>query len=122
MGNEIFGNSHQSGGSTCRIKTGTYTGDGTTGQAITGVGFQPKYVKIFIYNAFGGVLDSFELIDGFASGFSQRNYGTIGGSTATYQNPNMIISLDADGFSVDDGGIDDHPNKDEVVYLYLAIG
>ena len=30
----------------CKIKTGTYTGDGSIGQAITGVGFQPKAVEI----------------------------------------------------------------------------
>jgi len=35
---------------------------------------------------------------------------------------NRINSLDSDGFTVDDAGADGHPNKDTVVYSYLALG
>ena len=30
-----------------KVKTGTYTGDGETSQGITGVGFAPKWVKVW---------------------------------------------------------------------------
>ncbi|GAH37723.1 unnamed protein product, partial [marine sediment metagenome] len=33
-----------------------------------------------------------------------------------------IISLDADGFTVDDDGSDQDPNANLVVYCYVAIG
>ena len=33
----------------CKIVTGTYDGDGATSQAITGIGFKPKYVKIWVH-------------------------------------------------------------------------
>ena len=33
-----------------------------------------------------------------------------------------ILSLDADGFTVDDAGADDNPNENGTTYSYLAIG
>jgi hypothetical protein len=33
-----------------------------------------------------------------------------------------IISLDTDGFTVDDAGTDDHPNRLNQLYNYMAIG
>lgn len=35
---------------------------------------------------------------------------------------NEIISLDADGFTVDDGGFDADPNENGTTYIYIAIG
>ena len=35
---------------------------------------------------------------------------------------NEIISLDTDGFTVDDDGADAHPNKNSSVYSYMALG
>ena len=117
MGNEIFGNSHQSGGSTCRIKTGTYTGDGTTGQAITGVGFQPKYIQI-IPKPVGFTLNNLYIK------FSENwgDYALLIYANGVCSVCNRINSLDSDGFTVDDGGGDADPNKDTRVYDYMVIG
>ena len=102
-------------------KSGEYTGDGTTSYAITGVGFQPVYVKIWQQFA-SGACNSYEttttMIDDDATGAAFKH---VAGGTHAIIN-NAIISLDADGFTVDDGGADLIPNADGAVYNYLAIG
>ena len=105
------------------IKTGSYTGDGVTSQGITGVGFLPKYVKIWIRVVNdGNNMISHEttpdIIDDNAAGLAVRITST---GTHTVQT-NRIISLDADGFTVDDAGADSHPNQNSQIYNYLAIG
>lgn len=104
-----------------KIKTGTYTGDGTTAQGITGVGFSPKYVRVWERITTEGVIDVFEttpdIIDDNAAGVSIW-YSTIG--VQVYLR--AIISLDADGFTVDDKGANFHPNSDGQIYNYLAFG
>jgi hypothetical protein len=94
---------------------GTYTGDGTTSQAITGLGFTPKYVRIWPVPTSGGATIVFEKTDDM-------------GVYAFYDDPDqytsaadMIISLDADGFTVDDNAADANPNKNDQAYCYLAI-
>lgn len=109
------------GGAATSIKTGSYTGDGTTSQGITGVGFSPKYLKTFIriVNA-GDAQRTYEttpdIMDDNAAGFVALIGSSHVGKT------DRIISLDADGFTVDDDGADGHPNKNSQVYNYLAIG
>lgn len=106
------------------MKTGTYTGDGTTSQSITGIGFQPKYVRIWNRLTVDGegttdmptettdtIMD--DNVDGGAIEYA--------GDKMKFQT-NKIISLDADGFTVHDAGEDDHPNKNGQVYNYLAFG
>ncbi len=103
-----------------KIKTGTFTGDGATSQAITGVGFQVKYVKIWMRAAAEANHTIFERVDQ-----SWGNYAVEHGVTATsehYAWQDSIISLDADGFTVDDRGSDKHPNKGSQTYDYLALG
>jgi len=100
--------------------TGTYTGDGTTSQAITGVGFPPKYVRVWVSvtsNATGtspyATTDSF--VDNNADGLAwEEDSGT--------SRTNRIISLDDDGFTVDDGGSDLDPNANGTTYEYLCLG
>jgi hypothetical protein len=103
--------------------TGTYTGDGATGpgQAITGLGFQPKMVRV--YESVSGdnnavfvieTSDTIILDDPAGQGIVISNGKTQAGS---------ITSLDADGFTVDgrggpSGG--DHPNKLGTVYRFWA--
>ena len=105
------------------IKTGTYTGDGSTAHAITGLGFQPKYVKIWIH-----VED--ETVDKY---YIMEKVDQTWGDYAIMLPPgdasdnilaldNRINSLDADGFTVDDDGADYTPNKNGITYDYLAIG
>jgi hypothetical protein len=108
------------------IATGTYTGDGATSQAITGVGFQPKYVLISKRQTSGAnyadrevVFTTDVIVDDSASGMAIQ---IANASNTTQGVENAIISLDADGFTVDDSGADADPNANTIVYNYLAIG
>jgi len=103
-----------------RMAIGTYTGDGSTDQGITGVGFQPKYIKIWPRCTSEFDIVHFEKVDENWSTYSVEH-----GCYATHEHHaynNRIISFDADGFSVGDGGSDSHPNKNAQVYSYLAFG
>lgn len=108
------------------MATGSYTGNGTTSQSVTGVGFQPKYVKIWVRNTGSGFEDmtSWEttdtIVDDNASGMAVQHPPT--GGVYHQSSPNRIISLNADGFTVDDGTTDAHPNMSGQVYNYLAMG
>jgi len=113
------------GNDVARIKTGTYTGDGATSQAITGVGFKPKYVRIWERATadstgiwMGETTE--QIIDDNASGGSVNYEATW--SNAGQFRANEIISLDSDGFTVDDDGADAHPNKNTTTYSYLCLG
>ena len=99
-----------------RIKTGTYTGDGSTSQAITGVGFQPMIVVIQERAAGTYSLDLFMLTSEHPANTCTR----IGTSAGTDQD--ALVSLDSDGFTVDDGGDNDDPNKSNITYWYCALG
>ena len=60
-----------------------------------------------------------EILDDDAS------FGSIGfdNSITTPQfDDDRIISLDSDGFTVDDRGFDTHPNTSSQVYNYMALG
>lgn len=103
--------------SLCRIKTGQYTGDGTISQAITGVGFQPKWVWISKDVTAQGT-DTNEPT--FFK--SDQMSGEMAWSSVTAFYDNRLISLDADGFTVDDDGADEHPNKNGQGYVYMALG
>ncbi len=103
-----------------RIKTGTYTGDGTESQAITGIGFSPKYVKIFRRPTSEILMELYEKLDQSWGDFAAEH-----GVTATAEHKafdNRINSLDADGFTVDDDASDQNPNADTFTYNYLALG
>ena len=109
-------------GNVCRIKTGTYTGDGTTGQAVTGVGFRPKYLRIWEHSHFTGEVDAYvlEKLDQ-----SWGDYAFLHFYTALHEHrtlDNRVNSLDADGFTVDDDDGNFGPNENGVVYDYLALG
>jgi len=83
-----------------QIATGTYTGDGAATQAITGVGFQPRFVMIWCTNPDQAERRTLGLkadVDGI-------NAGAHGaGIAALRYSSDLIISLDADGFTVGDG-------------------
>jgi len=89
---------------TTAIKTGSYTGDGGNTKAITGVGFQPTHIKLHRED------DTF-VMEKFAGD----------GTWATYANnyvEDVIISFDADGFTVGDSG--ENPNENLIVVNYIA--
>ncbi len=107
-----------------RINTGAYTGDGTTSQGITGIGFAPKYVRIWLQSAIADATGTNwqettdDAVDDDASGYSIHSSGDGTNQWRT----NEIISLDSDGFTVDDDGADATPNTNGSTYKFLAIG
>ena len=104
------------------IVTGTYTGDGSTGQAVTGLGYTPKYLKIWnsvtTASAVGLLYETTDsMVDNNASGIAHFHLNA-GGHDMTSK---TIVSLDSDGFTVSDAASDDHPNKNGQEYEYMAI-
>ncbi|MBU0846858.1 hypothetical protein KKH23_06665 [Patescibacteria group bacterium] len=100
------------------IYTGTYTGDGSLGQAIAGVPFPPKYVRIWRHAPIDFVYNSFEKLDQTWGDLAYQHIGAGGHATDSDQ----INSLNSDGFTVDDAGVDADPNANGIPYDYLALG
>ena len=100
-----------------RIAIGTYTGNGSATQAITGVGFQPDYVTMYRQadgtNPLAPAVKSD--VDGTKAGVPSGNF--------QYEDDH-IISLDSDGFTVGDGtgGVGNWLNLNTAVYTYIALG
>jgi hypothetical protein len=91
--------------------TGTYTGDGATSKAITGVGFTPVWVLIARVDGTGEV---WHKMAGHSGLTAQRLDASASGTSA-------ITSLDSNGFTVDDNASDADPNTNGVSYAYLAL-
>mgnify|MGYP004452502081 CR=1 FL=1 len=113
--------SHSDGADACKIATGSYTGDGSTSQAITGVGFTVKFLWVWPRGTaetpnINTFVTTDTIVDDNASGQSYR-WG--GGTQFAFH---ALIALGSDGFTVDDAGVDAAPNKNTEVYNYLAIG
>lgn len=98
------------------FKQGTYTGNGSTTQAVTGVGFTPKVVIIFAAgeSGSGDHPNSFFKTTDMPSGTTTiaQNIGNNGRQSGD------INSIDADGFTVAGGS----KNDNTVVYGYVAFG
>jgi hypothetical protein len=91
------------------LKVGSYTGNGSDGNAITGVGFQPGYVLI----------KSEATIVGASKYAGQTNSSMqFGGGDRT----DLITSLDANGFTVNNGSASggDLVNIGTIVHHYFA--
>lgn len=105
----------------CVIYTGTYTGDGSTGQAVTGVGFTPVFLWISQVATDGDGTTSYwtwtDFIARDAKGFATQETGAIHGIRDS-----RIVAFGADGFTVSDDAADEHPNKNTTVYSFIAIG
>lgn len=106
-----------------KMATGSYTGNGAVSKAITGLGFLPKYVRIWHRRTAGGgtsaVVEAADVTndDNVAGGaILQQTTGTTTFETA------RIVSLDADGFTVGDAGADAHPNMSGELYNWVAWG
>lgn len=101
-----------------KFANGTYTGNGGTTQAITGVGFQPKF--IYISHRSDGELSPF-----WKTGQSGTKSMYLIAGNQQYED-DMIISNDSDGFTVGDGtGTSIGANVLNVtsrVYEYVAWG
>ena len=103
--------------------TGEYTGDGTTSQTITDIGIKPKFLWIWGREtvddtAMTSFVTTDTIVDDNAAGGA---FKILGAGTHSFET-DKILSLDSDGFTVDDDGIDNHPNKSGIVYNYMAIG
>lgn len=101
------------------VAVGSYTGDGSTDQAITGLGFQPKAMWIFTETDTNRIFLMIENTD------SNWYYTVSAGGGGQWQATALregILTLDADGFSVSDGGVDDYPNKNTAKHWFFAVG
>ena len=107
-------------GAPVRMATGQYTGDGTLSQAITGIGFRPRYVKIWYHQTAQNGQDVTEAMDQFPTVATLLSLRDIG--VNWYWRDEQIISLDADGFSVSDDNTNAHPNTATAVYDFLCLG
>ena len=96
--------------------TGTYTGNGAATQAIIGVGFQPRFVRIWIHtDNYGNTAHYWKSsLDG------QGTFYFTAGLLMGYR-IDHIRSLDADGFTVGNGtGHENALNQADVDYTYVA--
>lgn len=105
-----------------QVATGTLTGDGAVSQAISGLGFQPVYVQITQRQTVDNTnvvrcMTTDTINDDIAAGGSIYETDTV---LKFYDN--QIISLDADGFTIDDAGADSFPNKNGELSNWVAIG
>lgn len=106
-----------------KIKTGTYTGDGTTSKAITGIGFQPKMVTIWVHETSPAFSEIHTRMDQMYTNMSAMHFEFDSATDHPHgMSDDHLISLDADGFTVDDNAADSHPNKLNQVYDYIAFG
>ena len=101
-----------------RFNAGTYIGDGSISQAITGIGFEPDYVRIWQRETeHGNEVQVFEttpeIMDDNVEG------GAIFVKDSKFVT-NAIISIDNDGFTVDDDESDSHPNESGTVYNFMV--
>jgi len=118
--------SHSDGADACKIAHGSYTGDGAASQAITGVGFTVLALFITVRKtgettpSDRGLIVTWEsMVDNSANGMVATIDDTAG--IQSYDE-NAVLSLDADGFTVDDNGANNHPNTNSTVYDFVAWG
>ena len=108
-----------------KFNSGSYTGDGATARAITGVGFKVKALWISKRLTDDGDATIFHtwdtVVDDHANGLAFLFQDT-GSASDIVAREGPIKSLDEDGFTVDDGSADLAPNKNTEVYNWYAIG
>ena len=105
------------------IVTGSYTGNGATSMAVTGLGITPKYVEVWMREVTSGTVipdyswcfTTAEIMDDSA------NKMAIEGKPQYYRE-GKIIAFASGSFTVSDQDVDAHPNKNGVVYNYMVIG
>jgi len=100
------------GGGGVQMKTGTFTGDGNATKAITGVGFQPKVVIIMTHAGMGDTIQAMKTDQ-------DATFAQISKGAEMQWDEDIIISLDADGFTIGDFS---PMNTSGVVHTYIAFG
>ena len=103
------------------MKAGTYTGDGTTSQEITGIGFTPLFVFLWNNTADGNPVTIYCTTAEFLAQDPDGLAVQLITAGVTAQD-NSIIAFGSGSFTVDDRGSDNHPNKDTEVYYYIVWG
>jgi len=95
-----------------KMKLGTYTGDAAATKAITGVGFQPKLLVIWnqVTNKALCVKSNQDTTKTFCIAHGGTNYYV----------DDVIVSLDADGFTVGDGTGSANMTNEAAAYAYAA--
>tara|TARA_Y100000310_G_scaffold126272_3_gene125067 strand:+ start:19497 stop:20195 length:699 start_codon:yes stop_codon:yes gene_type:complete len=97
------------------VKVGSYTGDGTTSQGITGVGFAPSAVFVVLNQTGGFASETWYRTSGMDQS-TRLDTGLFDAAT------DRIVSFDSDGFTVSDNSADHNPNTNSAAYRYLALG
>lgn len=103
---------------TPRSFIGTYTGDGSESQKISGLPFAPKYVKIWRRPAVNQFSQGFETTTGIVGHLAEGASHNIDNGRL---DDNRIISIEDDGFTVDDNGSNSDPNKSGQLYDFWAV-
>jgi len=99
-----------------RFTTGTYTGDGAATLVITGVGFQPRFVFIVLQS-------DFEQDQIFFKSDQDGLYAKQIFTSDLRWDVDVIISLDADGFTIGDGSTSINlVNCVDLVYAFMCWG
>lgn len=120
--------SHSDGLSNAHMATGSYTGDGTTSQQISGIGagLRVRHIEIIRravvaadFDAQFYVLTNTSIIDNNANGMCVSHENGVG--VMSYD-LDRIISLDTDSFTIDDRALDENPNSNGVVYDFTLWG
>ncbi|KKL11295.1 hypothetical protein LCGC14_2547220, partial [marine sediment metagenome] len=109
------------GGGGLTMVTGTYTGDGTTSQEITGLGITPRFVQIVRRETATSqtseiIYSTDTIVDDNAAGMAI----TVVSSAIT--RIDSIIAMASGSFTVDDAGADENPNSNGITYNYIAFG
>lgn len=115
------------GGSLCRIKTGTYVGNGGGSSASwvnaqeINIGFEA--LVVFIFTNFGGskALPLYMFGDCFPTHESVVFWDS-GGGDVDCNDQDYRVRNSSNGFEVNDGGGDNDPNKNGRTYYYIAWG
>ena len=94
--------------------TGTYTGDAAATNAITGVGFQPTAVMVWRQDAAAASDIDYTVIKTDQDGLYAKR------TSDDRYDLDLIISLDADGFTVGDGTGTDNIVNEVGDYTYMA--
>jgi hypothetical protein len=105
-----------------QLKTGGYSGDGTTSNAITGVGFEPKFLFIWESQADGGNPQWGFTSDSYMANDAQGLMVVFSNAGNSFSQDNRVLSLDSDGFTLSDDGANSFPNTSGTAYQYIALG
>ncbi len=104
-----------------RMRAGTYTGDGTTGQTVLGCGFIPKALMI-ILSAADGVASIIGITTSTLIARDAQGLGAFLSTGAVTNLDNRFVQMESGGFTVSDDGTDVFPNTNGQVYDFIAWG